>query len=662
MTKNSAYSKTKTLFIIFALILCISLPSFLFLTKIDFKVKATTYTGVSYNSETLTANDIIEISNLDELIYFVEYANMNPAFAGTARLTADIDFNPGLKIDLATGSYTGEVTRHWTTINSWNGIFDGQNHTIYGVFKSETDNYDAFAMFSMNYGTIKNLKIKNSIIQTGDRDSASTTLNKHGTICVLNTASGVIENVEVNARVAGINSVGGIVGTNSGVVDRCIMNGYVAGYVNIGGIAGLEVGYTSGVIINCINRAKVGTSGFSGNTKYTATNYAGISPNGKIINCLNEGEINSTPVATTTTRTACGIASSDSSNVPINCLNRGTISGGGNLYAVSANNENCFNIGGITGNLDTASTTAQSIEEVLKPLNDYTKTLLTTYPTIKEWKYDDIDEAITFGEDYVEPVFEDGELDLSGETVDSLTQKIDTAFQDIQNGSSATNPDLNNSLTNVDDTVKTEVTDKAQQKLDEINGAGLDVDEQKRQLKIVEIATSSAIIVSSNQKIKEENLAYQQEITSPEIPITSTISDFYQRQYDTLIALNTDVTTKRYDMAIELAEKVSDSMVDMSLRVKNCSGEKMVREVNNYVTNVSLKTFRDYDPITADKEYVEATYNAILVYLQEQTLAKLKITFEDAKYQARFDAQKLRTLEDSYKKESEAVGEVRFYK
>ena len=144
--------------------------------------------------------NVFAISTAAELLGFVQLAAEasaeNPGadnyFAGkTFKLTADIDLNPGWngRVDVS-GGRTAAVApaapdNVWTVIPSFSGTFDGQGHSISGIYVAAAYNTDCYydcsgyavkgsGLFTSLVGaTIKNLVILNSAIVYTDGAGAS---------------------------------------------------------------------------------------------------------------------------------------------------------------------------------------------------------------------------------------------------------------------------------------------------------------------------------------------------------------------------------------------------------------------------------------------------------------------------------------------------------
>ncbi len=133
-------------------------------------------------------------------------------------------------------------------IPTFGGIFDGQNHKLYGLTVESDGSAKGLFRYIQEGATIKNLQIIGRVIPSGSS-------TKVGGLAGVN--AGLVQNVSFFGAVCGISQVGGIVGVNevSGRVEKCTMKGYIRGSKVLGGI----VGENSGVLYDCVNKANVNT-------------------------------------------------------------------------------------------------------------------------------------------------------------------------------------------------------------------------------------------------------------------------------------------------------------------------------------------------------------------------------------------------------------------
>ena len=201
-----------------------------------------------------TSADPFQISNADDLYCFAAWVNgtYTPAEGETAVthidacafLTNDITVNTGVLN--ADGTLVSDVSgfREWTPIGrgdfSYNGIFNGQGHTISGLyFNDSRRNYVGFFGYTGRYSKISNVGIV---------DSYFCGFNYVGGVCG-RSDYGNISNCYHTGAVSGSTSVGGVCGHHSyGKLSNCYSAGAVSGTAYVGGVCGSN---SSGIILNC---------------------------------------------------------------------------------------------------------------------------------------------------------------------------------------------------------------------------------------------------------------------------------------------------------------------------------------------------------------------------------------------------------------------------
>ena len=228
-------------------------------------------------------NGVYQIANAGQLYWFAAYVNTYdydnatyPNVAANAVLTADITVNEG-NVAGCDGT-KAEGWRVWTPIApntaTYAGKFDGQGHTISGLYFNDEDKdtgkYVGLFGQLCDDGEIQNVGLKNSYFRGS---------NYIGGICGYNYKTGTIRNCYSEANLTGVVAnksgfdIGGVVGKNNGTVENCYNTGNVVGNKWVGGVCG----YNDGTNNNCYNTGKVtGTSYVGGvcgqNDKGTLTN------------------------------------------------------------------------------------------------------------------------------------------------------------------------------------------------------------------------------------------------------------------------------------------------------------------------------------------------------------------------------------------------------
>lgn len=262
-----------------------------------------------------SANNPYQISNKEELYWFAGLVNgdesvcndvVNQNRAACAKLMNDIVVN----------SYDDFSNHDWNRIffsdwffwtpigkqefNIYTGTFDGQGHTISGLyFESCSNYYDqkskeydyqnrdylSFGLFGFNSGTIKNVGVINSYF--------GWQYNYIGGVCGVNY--GTIENCYNEGKVEGKgNDTGGICALNVGTITNCYNLGTVIGEYGTGGVCGDT--YGNGTITNCYYLSDTATGGI-GSTDVTGSAEAKTADqfkSGEVAYLLNKGDTDGT--------------------------------------------------------------------------------------------------------------------------------------------------------------------------------------------------------------------------------------------------------------------------------------------------------------------------------------------------------------------------------
>ena len=228
------------------------------------------------------------IGSAAQLYWFanlVNYTNNN----ANAVLTADIVFNDSVLA--ADGSLNGTPARTWTPIGTsnrqYNGTFDGQGHTISGLYIND-ENAVYIGLFGyISSPTIKNIDLADSYI-SGSRYVGGIIGYIYSNANILNCNNAAT----VYANYNGDDYAGGICGyiSSSAVIYGCRNTGYISCYNRYaGGICGYQ---SSGTIANCYNTGKVysDANNNTGNNSYSG-GISGYQYYGTIANCYNTGAV-----------------------------------------------------------------------------------------------------------------------------------------------------------------------------------------------------------------------------------------------------------------------------------------------------------------------------------------------------------------------------------
>ena len=316
-----------------------------------------------------------EISNAGQLYWFANLVNsttngiaMNTG--AKAKLLDDIVVNEGEVAQC--GGTKADGWREWTTMcktpNSYEGIFDGNGHTISGLYFNDTDAGDVgFFSYVKNGGIVKNMGVVNSYLRglknvggiSGQNSGEISECHNRSTIIASGDYSGglcgenygsIINSYNLG-EVSGSNLVGGVCGSidGTGEVENCKnMSTVSATTNNVGGISGQNKG---GTIRNSKNTGKIiGVNHVGG---ICGQNYSTITAG------INEGVVDATG------KSVGGLCGVKYGGDVTNSYNIGSVKGGdyvGGLLGYSSLGSlvNCFNasivsgstnnVGGVCGN------------------------------------------------------------------------------------------------------------------------------------------------------------------------------------------------------------------------------------------------------------------------------------------------------------------------
>ena len=164
-------------------------------------------------------DDTYEVSSAKGLQKIAKMSNNNKqSFAGkTILLTADIDMSDVEWIPIGQNGN-----------NAFCGTFDGQGHTITNLNVELGDGYYVAGLFGYVNGTVKNLKITDSVIHVHSHGHSAVVLpsssgvTSAGAVCGIAVMSSVLENITVSGcEIVSGTYAGGIVGTLQGQIIGC---------------------------------------------------------------------------------------------------------------------------------------------------------------------------------------------------------------------------------------------------------------------------------------------------------------------------------------------------------------------------------------------------------------------------------------------------------
>lgn len=314
------------------------------------------------------ASGVYQIGTAEELAWLAAEINnsSNNSQSYSAVLTADIDL--GYRPWTPIGCYVD-----WQSNHPYRGVFDGQGHTVSGLYVTALSNgYAGLFGYTSGSTTIKNLTVEGEI----RLEDVSTTAKHIGGI--VGEANAKLERCVSRVRISAAGfgtrdtcAVGGIAGKLSGAMTDCRFEGSIditckrgGAYIS-GGVGGLAGNAAGGALTRCVNTGAVtvdkgtGVGGIAGITSREVT----------FTQCANTGHISNDTTAVLSsgekpkggTGGILGVGKSGNVSISL-CYNTGTVSGttivGGILggeagdYATSISSgnpsltvENCYNAG-----------------------------------------------------------------------------------------------------------------------------------------------------------------------------------------------------------------------------------------------------------------------------------------------------------------------------
>ena len=297
---------------------------------------------IDANGEITDSDEAYEIGNAGQLYWFAGLVN-GTLTDGTAQnlkanavLTADIIVNKDLLASINTdddGNVTnGKSFRAWSPMGMtdengkitgyYKGIFDGNGHSISGVYVNRDEAVDdvdirfksSIGLFGYHDGVIRNLGILDSYMRGN---------YCIGSICGYNNC-GTIQNCYSTARVGGVLYIGGISGRiHHGIVENCYNAGNVCGNREIGGICGDNYS----IIESCYNIGSVSGNEDVGGIAGWGYDVEDDSDSCKIVDCYNMGKV-------TGKKNVGGICGYDYCSLVENCYSQATVSGNTNVGGI----------------------------------------------------------------------------------------------------------------------------------------------------------------------------------------------------------------------------------------------------------------------------------------------------------------------------------------
>lgn len=176
----------------------------------------------------------VTLSSVEDLIRLGKNCALDSWSQGrTVRLTADLDLSG----------------REFTPIPTFGGTFEGQGHTISGLFITSDGSSMGLFRFLQEGAVLRDLNVKGVVSPGGSAAQV-------GGIAGVNRGS--IQSCTFDGAVQGESCVGGVAGLNreSGEIAGCSVSGQITGTSATGGVAGKNLG----LLLRCGSSASVNTA------------------------------------------------------------------------------------------------------------------------------------------------------------------------------------------------------------------------------------------------------------------------------------------------------------------------------------------------------------------------------------------------------------------
>lgn len=296
--------------------------------------------GVTASAEDLT------ISTLEELEAFRNAVNNGNNYSGST-ITLENDIDMSGKYGENTESGTVSWTPIGTSAKTFTGTFDGNGHTIKGLYINKSDQNYCGLFGYVTTATIKNLTVGGSV--TGKEYVGGIVGNAPD--------KATFENCENNATIVGSRYVGGIsggAGKAVGARKKAVVKGCAnTASVTANGSAGGIVGYGLTSLSDCYNTGDITVTSSVSNIDGAGGIMGQLLTSGSISGCFNRGIVTLTGSSTRFKDYLGGIVG----------YNQGTVTNSYNPENISTTDENVY-IGGIVGYNNSSVSNCYSIAVV----------------------------------------------------------------------------------------------------------------------------------------------------------------------------------------------------------------------------------------------------------------------------------------------------------
>jgi len=203
-------------------------------------------------------------------------------------------------------------------------------------------------------------------------------------------------------------------------------------------------------------------------------------------------------------------------------------------------------------------------------------------------------------------------------------------------------------------------SDKLKEKLD--NGS-ITQQEYNKKKEVIQLLAETTITINGSkaEKLDEAKKNNNDIAKVSGIDLDNKINDFYTRTMEELLNIdidNLEELEEAYAKAVDFVDTTIENMTNAAFMLRECSGTEVIQSVNNYISAIGYRSFKDFDKEAADAEFVQAAYQAILINMQQQVLVQLDAAFDEAKKSGKYVGTALTELENTYTEQRAAVEDV----
>lgn len=249
-----------------------------------------------------------------------------------------------------------------------------------------------------------------------------------------------------------------------------------------------------------------------------------------------------------------------------------------------------------------------------------------------------------------------------GATVSQEAKKLaqDNVVQITEASSSEMNS-LNEEASNLESALN-ELLSNPEATEEEIAAVKADIAAVQEKKDTAEIITTQAVVVTAKQTESEEmgSTINNSMPENSDLNMGEVYNDFMQNQISELLGQTNPVEKNHisrkihrdsigggfdysvpkdvYKQVGDFVDDSVDKMGNAALKIRNCTGEKTVTTIQNYISVIKVTSFKDVEyKQKADEIFAETCYQAILVQMQSEVLASLNANKPDGNNQAAMD-------------------------